>query len=243
MNSLAKVQIPIEKIYLAINSTQVLNAQAIIKRNAEALTINSATDYSALNTAVKDVNDAVKAIEAARKEVTTPLEHFKKELIKLEKDATAPLIEFIEDAKKRMVEYYERLEAEQEAAEAKLKAEAAASLKQAESVNDIMAAFTDKLFATSVENNQTKNIRTTLKARIVGEVDWLKVLAVQFAHNNLTPEDLIQGLPKAMKELGIDSIAGVELYEHKTQVIRWKRTLSTRQIIIRYLSQSTAIGY
>ena len=220
MNTLAKVQIPIEKIYLAINSHQVLNAQAIIKRNAEALTINSATDYSALNTAVKDVNDAVKAIEAARKEVTTPLEHFKKELIKLEKDATAPLIEFIEDAKKRMVQYYERLEAEQEAAEAKLKAEAAASLKQAESVNDIMAAFTDKLFATSVENNQTKNIRTTLKARIVGEVDWLKVLAVQFAHNNLTPEDLIQGLPKAMKEMGVDSIAGVELYEHKTQVIR-----------------------
>lgn len=219
MNTLAKVQIPIEKIYLAINSPQVLNAQAITRKN-ETLTINSATDYSSLNAAVKDVNDAVKAIEAARKEVTTPLEHFKKELIKLEKDATAPLIEFIEAAKKSMVEYYERLEAEQAAAEAKLKAEAAASLKQAQSVNDIMAAFTDKLFATSVENNQTKNIRTTLKARIVGEVDWIKVLSVQFAHNNLTPEDLIVGLPKAMKELGVDSIAGIELYEHKTQVIR-----------------------
>jgi hypothetical protein len=25
-----------------------------------------------------------------------------------------------------------------------------------------------------------------------------------------------------MKEMGLDSIAGVELYEHKTQVIRWK---------------------
>jgi hypothetical protein len=25
-----------------------------------------------------------------------------------------------------------------------------------------------------------------------------------------------------MKELGIDSIEGIELYEHKTQVIRWK---------------------
>lgn len=219
MNSLAKVQIPIEKIYLAINSPQVLNAQAITLKN-ETLTINSATDYSSLNAAVKDVSDAVKAIEAARKEVTTPLEHFKKELIKLEKDATAPLIEFIEAAKKSMVEYYERLEAEQAAAEAKLKAEAAASLKQAESVNDIMAAFTDKLYATSVENNQTKNIRTTTKARIVGEVDWIKVLSVQFAHNNLKPEDLIVGLPKAMKELGVDSIAGVELYEHKTQVIR-----------------------
>jgi hypothetical protein len=25
-----------------------------------------------------------------------------------------------------------------------------------------------------------------------------------------------------MKDLGVDSIAGIELYEHKTQVIRWK---------------------
>ena len=223
MNTLAKVQIPIEKIYLAINSPQVLNAQAIIARNSvggEANSVVNVSEYTAMNAAVKDVNDAVKAIEAARKEVTTPLEHFKKELIKLEKDATAPLLDFIEDAKKRMVEYHERLEAEQEAAEAKLRAEAAASMKEAESVGDIMAAFTDKLYATTVENSQTKNIRTTIKARIVGEVDWIKLLSVQFAHNNLNPEDLIQGLPKAMKDLGVHSIAGIELYEHKTQVIR-----------------------
>jgi F0F1-type ATP synthase membrane subunit b/b' len=223
MNTLAKVQIPIEKIYLAINSPQVLNAQAIIKSNTgggEANSVTNVSEYTSMNAAVKDVSDAVKAIEAARKEVTTPLEHFKKELIKLEKDATAPLLDFIEDAKKRMVEYHERLEAEQEAAEAKLIAEAAQSIKEAEALNDVIAAFTDKLYATTVENNQTKNIRTTLKARTVGEVDWLKVLAVQFAYNNIKPEDLIQGLPKAMKELGVDSIEGIELYEHKTQVIR-----------------------
>jgi regulator of sigma D len=223
MNTLAKVQIPIEKIYHAINSPQVLNAQSIVARNTgggEALSVQNVSEYTAMNAAVKDVSDAVKAIEAARKEVTTPLEHFKKELIKLEKDATAPLIYFMEDAKKRMVEYHERLEAEQEAAEAKLIAEAAQSMKEAEAVSDVIAAFTDKLYATTVENNQTKNIRTTLKARTVGEVDWLKVLAVQFAYNNIKPEDLIQGLPKAMKELGVESIEGIELYEHKTQVIR-----------------------
>ena len=225
MNTLAKVQIPIEKIYLAINSPQVLNAQSIIKSNTgggEANSVTNVSEYTSMNAAVKDVSDAVKAIEAARKEVTTPLEHFKKELIKLEKDATAPLLDFIEDAKKRMVEYHERLEAEQEAAEAKLIAEAAQSIKEAEALNDVIAAFTDKLYATTVENNQTKNIRTTLKARTVGEVDWLKVLAVQFAYNNIKPDDLIQGLPKAMKELGVDSIEGIELYEHKTQVIRWE---------------------
>jgi regulator of sigma D len=223
MNTLAKVQIPIEKIYLAINSPQVLNAQAIIARNSvggEANSVVNVSEYTAMNAAVKDVNDAVKAIEAARKEVTTPLEHFKKELIKLEKDATAPLIDFIEDAKKRMVEYHERLEAEQEAAEAKLIAEAAQSIKEAEAVSDVIAAFTDKLYATTVENAQTKNVRSTIKARVSGEVNWVKVLSVQFAFNNLKPEDLLNGLPKAMKELGVDNIEGIELYEHKTQVIR-----------------------
>lgn len=223
MNTLAKVQIPIEKIYHAINSPQVLNAQSIVARNTgggEALSVQNVSEYTAMNAAVKDVSDAVKAIEAARKEVTTPLEHFKKELIKLEKDATAPLIYFMEDAKKRMVEYHERLEAEQEAAEAKLIAEAAQSIKEAEAVSDVIAAFTDKLYATTVENNQTKNIRSTIKARVNGEVNWVKVLSVQFAFNNLKPEDLLNGLPKAMKELGVDSIEGIELYEHKTQVIR-----------------------
>ncbi len=227
MNTLAKVQIPIEKIYLAINSPQTLNAQSIVARNTgggEALSVQNVSEYTAMNAAVKDVSDAVKAIEAARKDVTTPLEHFKKELIKLEKDATAPLLDFIEDAKKRMVEYHERLEAEQEAAEEKLIAEAAQSMKEAEAVSDVIAAFTDKLYATTVENNQTKNIRSTIKARVNGEVNWVKVLSVQFAFNNLKPEDLLNGLPKAMKELGVDSIEGIELYEHKTQVIRWTIT-------------------
>jgi hypothetical protein len=93
-------------------------------------------------------------------------------------------------------------------------------MKEAEAVSDVIAAFTDKLYATTVENNQTKNIRSTIKARVNGEVNWVKVLSVQFAFNNLKPEDLLNGLPKAMKELGVDSIEGIELYEHKTQVIR-----------------------
>lgn len=221
--TLAKVQIPIEKIYAAINSPDVLNAQATIARNTgggEALTIRNVSDYTAMNAAVKEVSDAVKLIEGARKDVTTPLDNFKKELMKLERESTAPLIEFIEDAKRVMLEYHERLEAEQAAAEAKLKAEAEASLKQAQSVGDIMANFTDRLFATTVENNQTKNVRTTIKARINGEVDWVKVLGLLFASGEIEPNDLIKNLPRAMKAQGVEAIAGIELYEHKTQIIK-----------------------
>jgi hypothetical protein len=221
--TLAKVQISIEKIYVAINSPDVLNAQATIARNTgggEALTIRNVSDYTAMNAAVKEVSEAVKLIESARKDVTTPLDNFKKELMKLERESTAPLIEFIEDAKRVMLEYHERLEAEQAAAEAKLKAEAETSLKQAQSVADIMANFTDRLFATSVENNQTKNVRTTIKARINGEVDWVKVLGLLFASGELDANELIKNLPRAMKAQGVEAIAGIELYEHKTQIIK-----------------------
>jgi len=221
--TLAKVQIPIEKIYAAINSPDVLNAQATIARNTgggEALTIHNVSEYTAMNAAVKEVSDAVKLIESARKDVTTPLDNFKKELMKLERESTAPLIEFIDSAKRVMLEYHERLEAEQASAEAKLKAEAEASLKQAQSVGDIMANFTDRLFATTVENNQTKNVRTTIKARINGEVDWVKVLGLLFASGELDANELIKNLPRAMKAQGVEAIAGIELYEHKTQIIK-----------------------
>ena len=221
--TLTKVQIPIEKIYAAINSPDVLNAQATIARNTgggEALTIHNVSEYTAMNAAVKEVSEAVKLIESARKDVTTPLDNFKKELMKLERESTAPLIEFIEDAKRVMIEYHERLKAEQAAAEAKLKAEAEASLKQAQSVGDIMANFTDRLFATTVENNQTKNVRTTIKARINGEVDWVTVLGLLFASGEIEPNELIKNLPRAMKAQGVEAIAGIELYEHKTQIIK-----------------------
>jgi uncharacterized protein (DUF342 family) len=234
MNTLTKVQIPIEKIYIAINSPKTLNAQATIDKYSKkinspissgtpiliAFDIDNKQTYEAMNVAVKEVSDAVKAIEAARKEVTTPLDAFKKELMKLEKDTIAPLNEFIESAKQRMVDYHEKLAVERAAAEARLREEAEAAMRQAQSINDIMASFTDSLYTTSVETNHTKNVRTTIKARTNGEVDWLKVLSVQFASGNLTAEDLLTGLPKAMKEMGVDSIDGIELYESKTQIIR-----------------------
>ena len=69
--TLAKIQIPIEKIYAAINSPDVLNAQATIARNTgggEALTIHNVSEYTAMNAAVKEVSDAVKLIESARNE-------------------------------------------------------------------------------------------------------------------------------------------------------------------------------
>jgi hypothetical protein len=224
-NTTIKVSIPVQinNLYEQINAPETLNAQAIAQRlsgGGEALTIRSKAEYDEMSEAVRLVSNAVKLIEATRKEVTYPADAFKKQCIALEKAATTELIDFISDAKIKMLDYHNELEFKKREAEQRLRAEAEAALKQAQSVNDIMAAFTDKLFTNAVETNQTKNVRTTIKARISGEVDWLKVLSVLFGAGELEPERLIERLPKAMEFMHVENIDGIELYEHKTQVIR-----------------------
>lgn len=224
-NTTIKVSIPVQinNLYEQINAPETLNAQAIAQRlsgGGEALTIRSKAEYDEMSEAVRLVSNAVKLIEATRKEVTYPADAFKKQCIALEKAATTELIDFISDAKIKMLDYHNELEFKKREAEQRLRAEAEAALKQAQSVNDIMAAFTDKLFTNAVETNQTKNVRTTIKARISGEVDWLKVLSVLFGAGELEPERLMERLPKAMEFMHVEAIDGIELYEHKTQVIR-----------------------
>ena len=224
-NTNIKVSIPvhINNLYEQINAPETLNAQAIAQRlsgGGEALTIRSKAEYDEMSEAIRLVSNAVKLIEATRKEVTNPADTFKKQCIALEKAATTELIDFISDAKIKMLDYHNELEFKKREAEQRLRAEAEAALKQAQSVSDIMATFTDRLFSNAVETNQTKNVRTTIKARISGEVDWLKVLSVLFGAGELEPERLMERLPKAMEFMHVENIDGIELYEHKTQVIR-----------------------
>jgi hypothetical protein len=217
MNNNVKIAIPVSDFYQIINSSNVLNAQQI---SILDVPVTDKYSYDKMAENIKIVNDAIKDVETARKNVTAPMDAFKKDLIKLESDTTALLKQYVDQGKRKMLDYSQELERKKAESEAKLKAEAEASLANAVALGDVMSAFTDKLFATSVSTDHTKNIRTTTKARITGEVDWIKVLSVQFAHNNLNPEDLIKGLPKAMTALGVDAIAGIEIYEEKTQIIR-----------------------
>ena len=217
MNNNVKIAIPVSDFYQIINSSNVLNAQQI---SILDVPVTDKYSYDKMAENIKIVNDAIKDVETARKNVTAPMDAFKKDLIKLESDTTALLKQYVDQGKRKMLDYSQELERKKAESEAKLKAEAEASLANAVALGDVMSAFTDKLFATSVSTDHTKNIRTTTKARINGEVDWIKVLSVQFAHNNLNPEDLIKGLPKAMTALGVDAIAGIEIYEEKTQIIR-----------------------
>ena len=113
MNSIAKITIPVEKIYAAINSADVLNAQSIIERNSvadEANSVRNVTEYNSMAAAIKQVNDAIKIVESARKEVTAPVDHFKKELIALERQTVDRLNTFIASAKVKMLDYHNEVE-------------------------------------------------------------------------------------------------------------------------------------
>ena len=197
MNSIAKITIPIEKLYQTINSAEVLSAQQTI-HNASAIT-NSA-EYSAAASAISQVNQAVKAIENARKTVTTPIDSYKTELMRIESDATAPLMAFIAATKAAMLQYSAESERKLAAEQAK-------------------ATTFEDLVDVTIKQDHIKGIRTIRKVRINGEVDWLKVLSVLFGSGMYKPEDFTQNLVRAMEKCGVDYIAGIEIYEEKIQTI------------------------
>jgi hypothetical protein len=223
MNSIAKISIPVEKIYQSINSTEILNAQALIERNSvagEANSVKNVSEYNSMAAAIKQVNDAIKIVESARKEITAPVDHFKKELISLEKQTTEPLAEFITSAKAKMLEYHEQVELEHKQAQEKIIQESM-SLKSHFKEMDALANMVDDLYVSSVEMPKTKNIRTVYKAEIQDDtiVDWLTIISLLISTNHLRHEDLLRHLPKAMEMIGIKDIAGIKITAIKTQTV------------------------
>ena len=72
MNSIAKITIPIEKLYQTINSAEVLSAQQLIERNSYegvAYPIENVMHYTAASNAIAEVNKAIKAIQDALSEI------------------------------------------------------------------------------------------------------------------------------------------------------------------------------
>lgn len=205
MNSIAKITIPIEKLYQSINSPETLNAQRL---TANIQPIESPNQYTAASNAIAQVNAAVKAIQDARKMVTGPLDAYKKELMRIESDSTEPLQAFIASTKAEMLKYTAELNRKQQEEQKRIQ-------EQSRSIADL----TDQLAEVSIQHNHIKGIRTIRRARINGEVDWMKVLSVLFGSGMYKPEDLTQNLLKAMEKCGVTAIAGIEIYEEQIQTI------------------------
>ena len=204
----------------AINSAEVLKSQQMMK--AVPAKIEDKFSYDVSAESIKAANDAIKHIETHRKMITLPLDAFKKQLMDIEKAATQPLRDFIDNRKALMIEYSNELERIKAEADAKIAAEAKAAMLNsgAGAVADIMAHFTDAMTATTLSNDHTKNIRISKKAEMVGKVDWLAVLMTIMKAEMFDVSELMRKLPKAMEVTGTSSIKGIEIIEVKTQVIR-----------------------
>jgi hypothetical protein len=210
----------LSEFYKALNSTEVLRAQGMIKGAPKAIEDKLSYDMSAES--IKAANDAIKHIETNRKMVTSPLDAYKKSVMDVERDATAPLKAYIEQRKAMMIDYSNELERKKAEADAKIAQEAAEALlsSSADAVASIMAKFTDSTTSTTLDIDHTKNIRITKKAEIVGEVDWATVLWTLMQAEMFDVAELLRKLPKAMELTNIAEIRGIEITNVKSQAIR-----------------------
>ena len=210
----------ISEFYKSLNSTEVLRAQSMIEGAPQAIEDKLSYDMSAES--IKAANDAIKHIETNRKMVTSPLDAYKKSVMDVERDATAPLKAYIEQRKAMMIDYSNDLERKKAEADAKIAQDAADALMSASTsdVSNIFATFTDATTTTTLELDHTKNIRITKKAEIVGEVDWMTLLWTLMQAEMFDVQELLRKLPKAMEITNIPEIRGIEIVERKTQAIR-----------------------
>lgn len=210
----------ISEFYKSLNSTEVLRAQSMIQAAPQAIEDKLSYDMSAES--IKAANDAIKHIETNRKMVTLPLDTYKKSVMDVEREATAPLKAYIEQRKAMMIDYSNELAVKKAEADAKIAQEAANALLAAstEDVASIMAKFTDSTTSTTLDIDHTKNIRITKKAEIVGEVDWATVLWTLMQAEMFDIQELLRKLPKAMELTNIAEIRGIEITNVKSQAIR-----------------------
>jgi hypothetical protein len=214
----AELILKIDSLYQVINDPNNLKTQQLI--NNAPNKVEDKLSYDIIEHSIKLANEVVKSIESSRKSITAPLDAYKKQIMEVEKNAVEPLKAFIESAKSKMLAYNVELEKVQREANEKLRIESEKALENApfDVFNTLAGYFVDQ--AVSINTEQPKNIRVTKKARINGEVNWSMVLNVLFAAECIDYQDLLTPLAKAMEKCGVVKIDGIEIYEHKTQVIR-----------------------
>jgi hypothetical protein len=214
----AELLLKVDSLYEVINHSNTLKTQQLIKDAPSK--VEDKLSYDITEHTIKLANEVVKSIESSRKAITAPLDAYKKQIMDLDKESTESFKKYIESSKIKMLAYNEELEKVQREANEKLKIESEKALENV-SIEDF-SALAGQLVdqAISINTEQPKNIRVTKKARICGEVNWSMVLNVLFAAEVLDYQDLLTPLAKAMEKCGVVKIDGIEIYDHKTQVIR-----------------------
>ena len=214
----AEIILKVDSLYEVINHTNTLKTQKLIQDAPNK--VEYKLSYDITEHTIKLANEVVKTIETRRKSITAPLDAYKKQIMDLEKESTESFKKYIDLAKTKMLAYNEELEKIQREANEKLKIESEKALENVsiEDFSTLAGQLVDQ--SISINTEQPKNIRITKKARICGEVNWSMVLNVLFAAEVLDYQELLTPLAKAMEKCGVVKIDGIEIYDHKTQVIR-----------------------
>ena len=214
----AELTLKVDSLYEVINHPTSLKSQQLI--NDAPNKVEDKLSYDITEHTIKLANEVVKSIESSRKVITAPLDAYKKQIMDLEKESTEPFKKYIESAKAKMLDYNQELERFQKEANEKLRIQSEKALQDVsiEEFSTLAGQLVDQ--SISINTEQPKNIRIIKKARISGEVNWSMVLNVLFAAEVLDYQDLLTPLAKAMEKCGVVKIDGIEIYDHKTQVIR-----------------------
>jgi hypothetical protein len=214
----SEIILKVDSLYDVINNQTTLKTQQLI--NDAPIKVEDKLSYDITEHTIKLANEVLKSIESSRKAITAPLDAYKKQIMDIEKDAVEPLKTYIGISKAKMLDYNNELERIQREANEKLRIESEKALENVtiEDFSELAGQLVDQ--SISINTEQPKNIRVTKKARICGEVNWSMVLNVLFAAECLDYQELLTPLAKAMEKCGVVKIDGIEIYDHKTQVIR-----------------------
>lgn len=213
--------IDISPLYEVLNSVDVLTAYKMVYALPQE--IPDRFVYDSVNESLIMANKAIKMIESKRKEITGPLDDLKKEIMAIERPIIDDLKKFVDFGKSKMLAYNIELERKQVEANNKLKIEAEELLKN--STPDLFATLAGYFIDESIQikTQQPENIRITKKAELeddVLSVDWQMVVECLIRSGNFNYELLLKDLYKSMQAVSINYIKGIEIVEHKTQIVR-----------------------
>lgn len=174
----------------------------------QQVNINTAEDYTQAGDILKMVQQRVKKVEAKRKEYTDPLEQSKKRIIADFKQITEPLEQFVEEIKKKMVEWYRLDQKRRDDEQKRIEAEA---IKQAQDEKklEVVVPVVNEVKKTHHGESSTTTVKKIWTFKIIDPEK------VPIGYRTID-EKLIRG---AIKE-GVRKIDGVEIYQDDSLSIR-----------------------
>lgn len=174
----------------------------------QEVNIQTADDYTKAGDILKMVQQRIKKVEIKRKEYTDPLEQTKKKIIADFKGITEPLESFVEEVKKKMIEWYKLDQKRRDEEQKKIESEALKQAKE-EGKLEVVVPVVNEVKKSHYGESSTSTVKKTWTFKIVDEN--------QIPRQFLTIDAV--KIRAAIKE-GERLIGGIEIYQEENLSIR-----------------------